>query len=87
VIVRLLPQMIPKAYRFVGEMEEVGGFVGADSHGARTFEGLAGTFGRVASARAMSACAAAGPDNAPGDVELLLKFAEMAQKTRAKPDV
>ncbi|KAJ7120256.1 hypothetical protein C8R44DRAFT_831834 [Mycena epipterygia] len=74
-ITRFIPQMLPKAYRFVGEMEEVGGFVGADSPGGRTFEGLAEVFGRVADAQNT-------PDREGGDVELLLKFVEHARATR-----
>lgn len=66
--------MIPKAYRFVGEMEEVGGFVG--DGGARTFEGLAGIYARVASARENA------PESGGGDVELLMKFVEEASKAR-----
>ncbi|KAJ6597798.1 hypothetical protein DFH09DRAFT_1132640 [Mycena vulgaris] len=80
-IIRFLPQALPKAYRFVGEMEEVGGFVGADS---RTFEGLAGIFARIASARESGANRL---ENTQGDIELLLKFVEDAQKTREKPAV
>ncbi|KAJ7080932.1 6-phosphogluconate dehydrogenase C-terminal domain-like protein [Mycena belliarum] len=73
-IIRLLPQMLPKAYRFVGEMEEVGGFVGAGSPGAHTFEGLAGVFARVARS-------VAGDADVAGDAQLLLKFAEQARET------
>lgn len=73
-IIRLLPQALPKAYRFVGEMEEVGGFVGAE--GASTFEGLAGIFARVAAAHEKT------PQSDTGDVQLLLKFVEQARKSR-----
>ncbi|KAJ7732473.1 6-phosphogluconate dehydrogenase C-terminal domain-like protein [Mycena maculata] len=74
-IIRFIPHMLPKAYRFVGEMEEVSGFVG-DS-GARTYEGLAGIFARVAKAQEDS------PERGgEGDVALLLKFVEEARKTR-----
>ncbi|KAJ7604828.1 hypothetical protein DFH06DRAFT_1253751 [Mycena polygramma] len=69
-IIRLLPAALPKAYRFVGEMEEVGGFTG--SAGAHTFEGLAGIFSRVANAQ--------GGDTA--DIDLLLRFAQQAKETR-----
>lgn len=67
-IIRLLPQALPKAYRFVAEMEEVGGF--ADGAGTRTFEGIAEIFSRVAKAEG-------------GDIETLLKFVEQAKETRA----
>ncbi|KAJ7473446.1 6-phosphogluconate dehydrogenase C-terminal domain-like protein [Mycena latifolia] len=82
-IIRLVPQMLPKAYRFVGEMEEVGGFVGAGSPGAHTFEGLAGVFARVAGS---VAAGDSGTASTPGDVELLLKFVELARASRATPD-
>ncbi|KAJ7468286.1 6-phosphogluconate dehydrogenase C-terminal domain-like protein [Mycena galericulata] len=78
-IIRFIPQILPKAYRFVGEMEEVGGFVG--DGGARTFEGLAGIFARVADARENA------PESAGGDVELLMKFVEEARKTRGAESV
>ncbi|KAJ7692926.1 6-phosphogluconate dehydrogenase C-terminal domain-like protein [Mycena rosella] len=81
-IIRLLPPMPAKAYRFVGEMEEVGGFVGAGSPEAQTFEGLAGTFARVAS----GVVVAAAEDRPSGEVDLLLEFVEQARETRAKRD-
>ncbi|KAF7319249.1 NAD-binding phosphogluconate dehydrogenase-like protein [Mycena chlorophos] len=70
---KLLPQALPKAYRFVAEMDEVGGFVGGN--GAQTFEGLSATFSRIADADARTP---------PGlEIELLLKFAEEAQKIQS----
>ncbi|KAJ6589799.1 hypothetical protein B0H10DRAFT_2233798 [Mycena sp. CBHHK59/15] len=96
-IIRFIPEMLPKAYRFVGEMEEVGGFVGPESAGARTFEGLAGIFARVASAQELSVGVstaqadgvgvAKAQENTLGDVELLLKFVEQARETRVKEPV
>ncbi|KAJ7909844.1 6-phosphogluconate dehydrogenase C-terminal domain-like protein [Mycena leptocephala] len=71
-IIRLVPQVSPKAHRFVAEMEEVGGFAGGAS--ARTFEGLAEIFSRMANAQ--------GGDGS--DADLLLKFVEQAKETRGR---
>jgi 3-hydroxyisobutyrate dehydrogenase-like beta-hydroxyacid dehydrogenase len=50
---RQVPDMVPKAYRWVAEMEEIAAFLGADdAAGARLFEGLAGEFARIAADRA-----------------------------------
>ncbi|KAJ6469193.1 hypothetical protein C8R47DRAFT_1179788 [Mycena vitilis] len=70
VIIRLLPAALPKAYRFVGEMEEVGGFTG--NAGAHTFDGLAGIFSTIANTQGGDAT----------DIDLLLKFAQQARETR-----
>ncbi|KAF7324098.1 NAD-binding phosphogluconate dehydrogenase-like protein [Mycena kentingensis (nom. inval.)] len=67
----LLPQMLPKAYRFVAEMDEAAAFLEGD--GARTFEGISGTFARIARAHAESP---QGPE-----IEALLKFAESATQS------
>ncbi|KAJ7165419.1 hypothetical protein C8R46DRAFT_1074592 [Mycena filopes] len=67
-ILRLLPHAIPKAYRFVGEMEEVGGFAGGA--GASTFEGIAETFSHVAKGGA--------------DAQLLLEFVKQINEMREK---
>jgi hypothetical protein len=72
VIIRLVPQVLPKAHRFVAEMEEVGGFAGGAS--ARTFEGLAEIFSHMANAQ--------GGDGS--DADLLLKFVEQAKETRGR---
>lgn len=37
--------MLPKAYRWVGEMEEIAGFVGGES--GNIYHGLAEVYGRV----------------------------------------
>ena len=45
---RQVPDMIPKAYRWVAEMEEIAAFLGADDvDGAQLFEGMAGLFAHV----------------------------------------
>lgn len=66
-ILRLLPNALPKAYRFVGEMEEVGGFAGGS--GADTFAGIASTFARVA-------------EGGVDDVGPLLEFVKQAKEMR-----
>jgi len=46
---RQIPDMIPKAYRWVAEMEEIAAFLAEhDPAGARLFEGMAGLFAHVA---------------------------------------
>ena len=52
---RAVPAMIPKAYRWVGEMEEIAGFVGGKE--ANIYQGMAGIYERVERART--------PDNPP----------------------
>ncbi|KAJ7624939.1 6-phosphogluconate dehydrogenase C-terminal domain-like protein [Roridomyces roridus] len=74
-IIRLLPHAPPKAYRFVCEMEEVGAFVG-ESGGSVTYEGISEIFARVAESQEHPVPG--------GDVELLMKFVEEAQKLRAE---
>ncbi|KAJ7216332.1 6-phosphogluconate dehydrogenase C-terminal domain-like protein [Mycena pura] len=74
-IIRFVPQMLPKTYRFVGEMNEIAGFVGEDvGAGASTFQGLAETFARIAGAHGQS------PQGE--EIAQLLKFVEEARKTR-----
>ncbi|KAJ7104363.1 6-phosphogluconate dehydrogenase C-terminal domain-like protein [Mycena belliarum] len=72
-IIEHLPVMLPKAYRFVGELQEIGGFVGAGSPVADTFQGLSQTFARVAQS-------AGAPSS--GDAAVLLKFVEQARNLR-----
>lgn len=43
-----LPDMIPKAYRWVAEMREIGGFLGEDHPAALIYEGLARLFDHIA---------------------------------------
>ncbi|KAJ7624931.1 6-phosphogluconate dehydrogenase C-terminal domain-like protein [Roridomyces roridus] len=74
-IIRLMPPMPQKAYRFVREMEEVGAFVG-ESAGSRTYEGISEIFARVAESQEHPVPG--------GDVELLMNFVEEAQKLRAE---
>jgi putative dehydrogenase len=48
---RQVPDMFPKAYRWVAEMEEIAAFLGADGHddgGAAMFAGAAQLFDRIA---------------------------------------
>jgi 3-hydroxyisobutyrate dehydrogenase-like beta-hydroxyacid dehydrogenase len=45
---RQIPDMVPKAYRWVAEMEEIAAFLGEeDRAGAQLFEGMAGLFAHV----------------------------------------
>jgi 3-hydroxyisobutyrate dehydrogenase-like beta-hydroxyacid dehydrogenase len=45
---RQIPDMIPKAYRWVAEMQEIAAFLGEDdAAGAQLFEGMAGLFAAV----------------------------------------
>jgi len=49
---RQIPDMVPKAYRWVAEMEEIAAFLEEhDASGALLFEGMAGTFAQVAADR------------------------------------
>ena len=48
-LTRAMPRMYPKAYRFVGEMEEIARFMGG-SASTQTFLGAAGTYREVAAA-------------------------------------
>ncbi|KAF8202016.1 6-phosphogluconate dehydrogenase C-terminal domain-like protein [Mycena galopus ATCC 62051] len=90
-LIRFLPHVVPKAYRFVAEMEEVGGFVASSGGSANTFDGIASVFKRVAEASAradVDANIIANTDptssttNADSDVDLLLKFVEQAKEAR-----
>ena len=44
-ITRDVPEMFPKAYRWVGEMKEISGFVGGK--GAEIYQGMSGIYERV----------------------------------------
>ena len=49
---RQIPDMVPKAYRWVAEMEEIAAFLAEDdAAGAQLFEGMAGLFAHVAADR------------------------------------
>lgn len=47
---RQLPDMVPKAYRWVAEMREIASFLGDDAAGAAMFEAAAQLYGRIAEA-------------------------------------
>ncbi len=63
-----IPGMVPKAYRWVGEMEEIAGFVG-DGEG-EIYKGIAKLYARVEKSLK--------EDNV--DVQVLKEFAEAAKK-------
>lgn len=46
-----IPDMYPKAYRWVAEMDEIAAFLGADDPAADIFAGMAGVFQRLATDR------------------------------------
>lgn len=43
-----LPDMLPKAYRWVAEMREIAAFLGEDAAGAQVYEGIAQFYARIA---------------------------------------
>ena len=45
---RAVPDMFDKAYRFVGEMEEIADFVGEDQQAQQMYEAIAGFYTRIA---------------------------------------
>ena len=45
---RQVPDMLPKAYRWVAEMREIAGFLADDPSAAAIYEGLAGVFEQIA---------------------------------------
>ncbi|KAH0827317.1 6-phosphogluconate dehydrogenase C-terminal domain-like protein [Lanmaoa asiatica] len=67
-LVKTLPPMLPKAYRWVGEMEEIGGFVGGKE--GDIYNGLAKIYERVEKSL----------DGDQTDVEVLSKFVEDAKR-------
>ncbi|THV06713.1 6-phosphogluconate dehydrogenase C-terminal domain-like protein [Dendrothele bispora CBS 962.96] len=58
-IKRAVPGMMPKAYRWVGEMEEIAGFIGGDE--GETYNGIAKIYERV-------------EKNNGGEIEILKRF-------------
>lgn len=74
-ITKTIPPMLPKAYRFVGEMEEIADFVrdGLGEGESNVHRGLAQVYGRVE--RSMN-------EPGLGDVEILKKFVEKAVEDR-----
>ncbi|ESK89803.1 nad-binding phosphogluconate dehydrogenase-like protein [Moniliophthora roreri MCA 2997] len=77
-MVRLIPQSIPKAYRFVKEMEEVAGFVGGDE--GRIYEGIEKVFEKIAMANKEA------PNGDAGDAAKLLQFVEEAKDVLAQDE-
>lgn len=71
-LVDAVPAMMPRAYRWVGEMEEIGEFVGGEE--ADIYRGLAKTYGRVEKSL--------GGDRA--DIEVLNDFVEGAKRAQKK---
>jgi hypothetical protein len=69
-----LPDMLPKAYRWVAEMREIAGFLGPDDPAALIFEGAARLFEHIAEQN----------KNDGPDIASLLAFAELAKKTPAR---
>ena len=65
-----LPEMLPKAYRWVAEMREIAGFLGPDDPAHLIFEGAARLFEHVASEQ----------DEGGKDIDHILAFAEMARR-------
>ncbi|HTW89955.1 MAG TPA: DUF1932 domain-containing protein [Candidatus Binataceae bacterium] len=49
-LARRIPDMLPKAYRWEGEMEEIASFLGDDEAGASMFKGAAKLYSRLAEA-------------------------------------
>jgi 3-hydroxyisobutyrate dehydrogenase-like beta-hydroxyacid dehydrogenase len=67
-----LPDMLPKAYRWVAEMREIAGFLGPDDPANLIFEGAARLFEHIASEK----------EKGGKDIERILAFAEMARSPR-----
>ena len=65
-----LPDMLPKAYRWVAEMREIAGFVGPDDPADLIFEGAARLFEHIASVQTEGG----------EDVDHILAFAEIARQ-------
>jgi len=65
-----LPDMLPKAYRWVAEMREIAGFLGPDDPAHLIFEGAARLFEHIAERQAEGG----------GDIDRVLAFAEMARR-------
>jgi hypothetical protein len=68
-----VPDMLPKAYRFSGEMEEIAGFVGngVDPSVGQIYNGIAKLYERVD---------ASVQNGGTGEVEVLKKLVEQAKK-------
>lgn len=61
--------MVPKAYRWVGEMQEIAAFVGAGE--GSTYEGIANLYSRIERSR----------NGDQEDVQVLQKFVEEGKKS------
>ncbi|KAH8119654.1 6-phosphogluconate dehydrogenase C-terminal domain-like protein [Phellopilus nigrolimitatus] len=70
-ITKSVPGMVPKAYRWVGEMEEIADFVGEGE--GNVYKGLAQLYERVEGSLKRDG-------RSSGDVGMLLKFAEEAKR-------
>jgi len=66
-----LPDMIPKAYRWVAEMREIAGFLGPDHPANLIFEGAARLFEHIAAEK----------EQGGKDIDLITAFAEMARQS------
>ena len=53
-LMRQVPAMFPKAYRWVSEMEEIAEFLGADDRGAMIYREAARLYDRIATGRVSS---------------------------------
>ena len=69
-ITKVVPQMLPKAYRWVGEMEEIAGFVGEGE--GDVYNGMARLYERIE--RSMN------ERKEGGDVDVLDKFVYDAKR-------
>ena len=69
-MIRSVPGMLPKAYRWVSEMQEIAGFVGGEE--AKVYEGLASLYARVE--RSLQ------EGEGGEDVKVLREFVEEAKK-------
>jgi len=73
-ITKGVPTMLPKAYRWVGEMEEIAGFVGGGE--GDTYKGLARVYERVE--RSVS------EGKEGGDADVLRRFVEDGKKVMSQ---
>jgi hypothetical protein len=74
-LTRSIPDMLPKAYRFSGEMEEISAFVGSglDEGAGQTHLGLARLYERIAASM---------KNGGQGEVDVLRKFVEEAKEVK-----
>lgn len=74
---RQLPDIYPKAYRWIAEMEEIGAFLDGTAGGRETFSGISALFERFAAAAATRG----GADN---EIDLVERF-RLAMRHRMSP--